>query len=97
MGSMVRRVPPTRAVLETVNANRLLAQIRRGIADERVSRRPATRTDGQGKRDIRKPGAGPNVWAEYEFRKSAWLARNPEASPEEITRAMTRIAAELGL
>jgi hypothetical protein len=36
-------------------------------------------------------------WAQYEFRKNAWLASHPDATPEEYQQAMKRIAKECGV
>lgn len=38
-----------------------------------------------------------NPYIEYEIRKSEWLRTHPKAKPEEITRAFTKIAEELGI
>jgi|GEM_PF-6212198 uncharacterized iron-regulated membrane protein len=38
-----------------------------------------------------------SAWAEYERRKQAWLAANPNASADRRERALRRIACALGL
>lgn len=36
-------------------------------------------------------------FAEYERRKAEWVARNPDATPQQYQQAMKRIAKELGI
>ena len=36
-------------------------------------------------------------YREYERRKAAWIAENPQATPEEYQQAMRRIAKECGV
>lgn len=35
--------------------------------------------------------------SQYESMKAAWVAKHPDATPEEYTRAMRRIARRLGI
>jgi len=38
-----------------------------------------------------------DAWSQYEARKAAWLAQNQNATPEQIERALQKIAEGLGI